>query len=76
MKPFQLLLVSCKMCGTDFCYIHINSIITLARLMSEIWVPDKTIWTWLLPRRPFGGDSDVQEMVCGHFQKKMMKFKE
>jgi len=44
--------------------------------MSDIWAPDKTIQTWLLPRRPFGGDNDMQEMVCGHFQKEMMKFKE
>ena len=44
-----------------------------ACLMSEVWVPDKTIRKWLLPRRPVGetGEgSDVQEMMCGHFQKK------
>ena len=38
--------------------------------MSEIWVPDRTVRKWVLPRRPVGEGSDVQEMMCGHFQKK------
>ena len=38
--------------------------------MSTIWVPDKTVRKWLLPRRAVGGENDVQEMMCGHFQKK------
>ena len=44
----------------------------LAGLMSDLWVPDKTVRKWVLPRRPVGA-SEVQEMVCGHFQKKYDK---
>ena len=38
---------------------------TTAYLMS---VSDKTIWKWLLPRRSVDSESEVQEMLCGHFQ--------
>lgn len=76
MKTFQLLFVSYTKQTSTVYNIHVNGIVTLAHLTSEIWVPDKDTWTWLLPRRPFGGDTDVQEMVCGYFQKSMMKFKE
>jgi len=38
-------------------------------LMSKLWTPDKTVRKWILPRRAAGG-SEVEEMVCGHFQKK------
>ena len=33
-------------------------------------VSDKTIWRWLLPRRSVDSESEVQEMLCGHFQQK------
>lgn len=42
----------------------------MARLMSDIWVPDKTVRKWVLPRRPVDGENDVQEMMCSHFQQK------
>ena len=38
--------------------------------MSDLWVSDKTIRKWLLPRRSVDSESDVQEMLCGHFQQK------
>ena len=37
--------------------------------MSCVWINEKTVRQWVLPRRPVGG-SDVQEMACGHFQQK------
>ena len=40
--------------------------------MSDVWVADKSVQKWVLPRRPVG-DGDVQEMGCGHFQKKYDK---
>ena len=43
--------------------------IVSARLMSEMWAPDRTVRTWILPRTPIGSD-EIQEMVCGHFQAK------
>ena len=41
---------------------------TTAYLMSDLWVSDKTIRKWLLPRRSVDSESEVQEMLCGHFQ--------
>ena len=38
--------------------------------MSDLWVSDKTIRKWLLPRRSVDSESEVQEMLCGHFQQK------
>ena len=43
--------------------------------MSDMWVPNKTVRKWVLPRRP-AGDGEVQEMVFGHFQKVYKKVKE
>ena len=40
--------------------------------MSELWVADKSVRKWILPRRPIG-ESDVQVMACGHFQRKYDK---
>ena len=42
----------------------------VAGLMSDLWVPNSSVRRWVLPRRPAGGASEVQELVCGHFQKK------
>ena len=44
-----------------------------ATLMSNQWIADKSVRKWMLPRRPVGAESDVQEMACGHFQKKYNK---
>ena len=42
--------------------------------MSSLWVSDKRIRKWILPRRSVDGDDDEDEgvhvMACGHFQKK------
>lgn len=46
-----------------------NLLIHPANLMSSIWKPDKSVQKWVLPRRPVRS-SDVQEMMCGHFQQK------
>lgn len=40
--------------------------------MSELWVPDKTVKKWVIPRRPVG-NGDIQVMGCGHFQTKYDK---
>ena len=40
----------------------------LVTLMSELWIADKSVRKWILPRRPIG-ESDVQVMACGHFQR-------
>ena len=37
--------------------------------MNNVWVPDKSVGKWKLPRRPVSGN-EVQEMACGHFQQK------
>lgn len=38
--------------------------------MRHLWVNDKRVRKWVLPRRSVSGDSEgVQEMGCGHFQK-------
>ena len=49
--------------------IHVHYI---ARLMSGLWVGDKRIRKWVLPRRSVDGDCSegVQVLACGHFQKK------
>lgn len=46
--------------------------IIIARLMSDLWVGDKRVREWILPRRTAETeDTDgVQEMACGHFQQK------
>ena len=41
-------------------------------LMSDMWIGEKTVRHWRLPRRPVGA-SEVQEMACGHFQQKYDK---
>ena len=41
-------------------------------LMSDMWIGEKTVRYWRLPRRPVGA-SEVQEMACGHFQQKYDK---
>ena len=44
--------------------------------MRDLWVSDKQVWKWVLPRRSTDDDSDqegVQVMGCGHFQKKYDK---
>ena len=53
----------------DMCIIlcYCCSDTTTAYLMS---VSDKTIWKWLMPRRSVDSESEVQEMLCGHFQQK------
>ena len=38
--------------------------------MCSLWRADKSVRRWVLPRIPVGVESDVQEMACGHFQKK------
>ena len=43
-----------------------------ADLMSDLWIPDKIVKRWVLPRRPME-ESEVQRMVCGHFQMKYDK---
>ena len=51
-----------------FCF---NAIfLQIASLMSDLWVPNKTIRKWVLPRRSADSVADVQEMVLGHFQQK------
>ena len=40
--------------------------------MSAVYVGDSKVRKWTLPRRPIH-ESDVQEMTCGHFQKKYDK---
>ena len=47
-------------------------LIFLAGLMSDLWVSDKSVRKWILPRRAVGavGSDGVQVMGCGHFQKK------
>ena len=40
--------------------------------MSDLWVADKSVRKWVLPRRPTGGN-EVLAMACGHFQKKYDK---
>ena len=53
-------------------YDCISLLIFLAGLMSDLWVSDKSVRKWILPRRAVGavGSDGVQVMGCGHFQKK------
>ena len=45
-----------------------------AGLMRDLWVNDKRVRKWVLPRKSVDGDNDsVQLMGCGHFQKKYDK---
>ena len=55
--------------GKRHVYMYIHYI---ARLMSGLWVGDKRVRKWVLPRRSVDGDGSegVQVMACGHFQKR------
>ena len=45
--------------------------------MSSLWVSDKGVKKWIVPRSVDGDDDDgVQVMACGHFQKSTTEFKE
>lgn len=47
-----------------------------AKLMKDLWVPDRRVRKWILPRRS-ESESDTNEgiqiMACGHFQQKYDK---
>lgn len=62
-------------CSNAVVYLtHFICVVSTAGLMRDLWVNDKRVRKWVLPRRSINGDSEgVQEMGFGHFQKKYNK---
>ena len=57
-------------------HMQCHKINIIAKVMRDLWVSDKRVRKWVLPRRSTDDDSDqegVQVMGCGHFQKKYDK---